>query len=81
MSITVVDASLPPPVLDCVSLDAASMQLSWPTNYAGFVLQQKSSLSAASWVNAPEPVAIAGENYQVTILTTNSARFFRLRHP
>lgn len=81
VSLTVVDASLPPPVLDCAPLNATTIQLSWPTNHTGYVLQQKSSLSDASWVNAAESIAIAGENYQVTVLTTNSARFFRLRHP
>lgn len=81
MSLTLTDASLPPPMLDFVPLDATAMQLSWPTNYPGFVLQQKTSLTAANWTSTTEPVAIVGENYQVTLLTTNSARFFRLRHP
>jgi len=81
VSLTVVDASLPPPVLDFILLDATSMQLSWPTNSSGFLLQQKTSLTTANWANAVEPVAIVGENYQVTILTTNAARFFRLRKP
>jgi len=81
MSLTLTDASLPPPVLEFVPLDASSMQLSWPTNYPGFVLQQKTSLTSADWTSAPEPVEVVGENFQVTLLTTNSARFFRLRHP
>lgn len=81
MSLTLTDASLPPPVLEFVPLGASSMQLSWPTNYPGFVLQQKTSLTAADWTSAPEPVEVVGDYFHVTLLTTNSARFFRLRHP
>jgi hypothetical protein len=62
-------------------VDAATAQLSWPVDYAGFVLEQKTSLTATTWVPATEPVTVAGGFYQTMISLTNSARFFRLRHP
>lgn len=80
MSLTVVDASLPPPLLDIAPVGADMAQLSWPTNYTGCVLQQKSALDSTNWVTAAEMVSIVDDTYQVTISLTNSARLFRLRY-
>lgn len=79
LKLTVVDASRPPPVLEISPIAANVAQLSWPTNHAGFVLQQKTALDSTNWVAAAEPVSIAGENYQATVTLTNGPRFFRLR--
>jgi hypothetical protein len=79
--LTLVDASLPPPVLQMTRSSANSLQLTWPTNYSGCVLQQNASLRTTNWVGASEAVSNVGANYQVTITTTNGPRFFRLRQP
>jgi hypothetical protein len=78
----VANFSLPPnPPIQMSSSGAHSFTLVWPTNYAGFTLQQNSSLRTTNWTTAVESVGIVGVNYQVTISTTNGSRFFRLRHP
>jgi hypothetical protein len=55
--------------------------LSWPTNFAGFTLQQSVTLTATNWQAALESVGIAGANYQATISTTNGLRYFQLTRP
>jgi hypothetical protein len=79
MHLTVGDASLPPPVLDIFPVGADVAQLSWPTNYSGWLLQQKSALDSTNWVPAVAPASIVDETYQATISMTNGARWFRLR--
>ena len=55
--------------------------LFWPTNLPTFTLQQSVALGTTNWVAATEPVTLIGTNYQLSVLTTNSARFFRLSSP
>ncbi len=52
--------------------------ISWLTNFPGYTLQQKATLSAASWSSNGLPATtIVGSNYSVTTpLTTNA--YFRL---
>lgn len=84
MSLTMVDASLPPPApptLEMTMISANSFQLAWPTNSAGYVLQQNSTLGTTNWVGVTNGVSIVGPNYQASIDTASGARFFRLQHP
>jgi len=60
---------------------ANNLAVSWVTNFAGYALQQCSDLGGSNWVGAAEAVSLVGGNYQATINLTNSARYFRLRHP
>jgi hypothetical protein len=65
-----------PPVLSVTKNGAATVQLSWLPGYAGFVLESRTTnVAAGAWT----PIVTNPPNNQVTIGTTNAARFFRLR--
>ncbi len=70
----------PPPILQ-ISWLAQQMQLAWPTNCAGFTLQESALAGSTNWINSTNAVCIVGTDCQVTVPTTNSTRFFRLWHP
>jgi len=63
-----------------VSKQAATLLLTWPTNFSGFTLQQNPDLNTTNWNTATETASIIGSNYQAVIQTTNGPRFFRLIH-
>jgi hypothetical protein len=71
----------PNPPVRVESITAQQFVIRWPTNYTGFALQQNSSLNTTNWLDAAETVSAIGSNFEATIMTTNSARFFRLKHP
>jgi hypothetical protein len=55
--------------------------LSWPTNAAGFDLQQNSNLASAIWLAVTNmPVITNGQN-QVTLPAAGKDNFFQLFHP
>lgn len=84
MSLTVVDASLPPPTpptLQILMASSHSVQVYWPTNDTGYALQQNSSLGTTNWVGVTNAVSIAGTNYRANLAITNGSRCFRLIHP
>lgn len=68
---------VPAPTLSVV-LQPGGFMLTWPTNFAGYLLQQNISLGTPNWSNAVEAITTAGTNYHANILATNRARFFRL---
>lgn len=68
------------PALQILSL-GQEVQITWPTNFTGFVLQENGDVGTANWLNSSNPVTIAGTNYQSTFSITNTARYFRLTHP
>ena len=61
----------------------SDVTLSWPSvDTAGFTLEQAGTLTApSSWVTNSASVTDDGINKSVTLPTTNSAQFFRLRMP
>lgn len=79
MRLTVVDASLGPPALDLVQVDPATLQLSWPTNAAGYALEQATNLPAQVWSPVTNSPAIEGDYYTVQVGITGARRFYRLR--
>jgi hypothetical protein len=79
MSLTVVDASLPPPALDLVPVGATTLQLSWPTNAAGYTLEFATNLPAQVWSPVTNAAAINGELFTVELERIGSKRFYRLR--
>lgn len=84
MSLTVVDASLPPPPpasLQISMITANAVQLAWPTNPPGFVVQQNSDLATLNWGNVTNAVTVLGANNQVTIAPLTDKSFFRLVQP
>jgi hypothetical protein len=57
-----------------------SVKISWPYPSTGFVLQQNSSLSTASW-SASGGISNDGTNNFTTITSPTGNLFFRLSHP
>jgi hypothetical protein len=58
-----------------------NLTLAWPTNAAGYYLQENSGLTAAGWTNNTAVPQIVNGLNQVSFTTTNSQRFYRLKHP
>lgn len=79
ISLTVVDASLPPPALDIFRLDAATIELSWPTNAAGYALEFTTDLSTHAWSPVTNDVTRFGDLFSVQMGTTDAQRLYRLR--
>jgi hypothetical protein len=71
----------PGPTLLVQPAPAFHLLLTWPTNAAGFTLQQNADMGAANWTTVTNPWSLSGTNYQVLTPGTNSQGFFRLIHP
>lgn len=78
-SLTVVDASLPPPVLDLARMNAETIELSWPTDAAGYALEWTASLAAPAWNPVTDNVVSNGDRFTVQLPITGTGRFYRLR--
>lgn len=79
MSLTVVDASPPKPNINVVCVDATTIQLSWPANAVGYVLEFATNLPAQVWSRVTNSVVTNGENCFLQLNSTSSKRFYRLR--
>ena len=57
------------------------VQITWPTNFTGYQLEQLTTLQApfTNWSNVATPATNSGTNWQVALPTTNNS-FFRLRY-
>lgn len=67
-----------PPVLNLAAA-GGQVQLSWPTNEAGFSLQSATNLSApVAWSAVTNAVAIVGTNHTVTVSSRAALNYFRL---
>ncbi len=56
-----------------------SLVLSWPTNTAGFTLEQNPDLTTTNWVPVTNAVVMMNGMNQVTLSVTNDNLFFRLK--
>lgn len=70
-----------PPQLAFVTSSPGVLVLQWPTNAAGFVLEQNPELGSTNWVTFAGPTIVVATNYQVTISTQTGSGFFRLAKP
>ena len=71
-----------PPRLNIARTNAATVRLSWPTNYPGFQLQRASAIDgSAPWSNHPTSPLLMGSNYTVTQPAATNQEFFRLKQP
>jgi len=71
-----------PPRLTIAKTTPAQAVLQWPANYTGFAVQSALSLGSPSlWQPFTNAVTVNGALFNVSVSTTNSARFFRLRRP
>jgi hypothetical protein len=66
--------STQPPTLK-VAVAGTNAVVSWLAGYTGFILEGRTNLTLGAW----SPIATNPPNNQVTLGTTNVARFFRLR--
>jgi hypothetical protein len=70
------------PIRPLLSLDFqranSALVLSWPTNYAHFVLESADSPLAPTWTAVTNETAIIDGQFAFTIFTTKAAQFFRL---
>ena len=69
----------PNPPIQIASVGAGKFTLAWPTNYAGFTLQQISSLVSTNWNTTSETVSNVGGTFQAIVSQTNGPRYFRLK--
>lgn len=79
MALTVRDASVPPPVLELYPLDPAGVQLYWPTNAAGYVLESQTNLVTVGWQRVTNQAVVEGDFYSLSLPAAGTRRFFRLR--
>ena len=79
MRLTTVDTRPPRPTLDILALDAATLQLSWPTNAAGYLLESASNFPAQSWSPVTNSVTEIGDFFLVELGITEARQFYRLR--
>ena len=68
--------SLGAPTLTIVPAAPGNATISWLPNTPGFVLQESSSLSPATWTNSA-----SGATNPITIPATLPAKFYRLKKP
>ncbi len=78
MSLTLVDASVPPPVLEIVDSGARTVELSWPTNAAGYRLESAMSRLRQVWTPVTNAIESVGDSYSVQLGANGSQSFFRL---
>jgi hypothetical protein len=79
MSLTVVDASLPPPFLDILPVNGTTIQLSWPASATGYTLAAATNMPTTAWSTVTNSVVTNGEMLTVQLEATGSRRFFRLQ--
>jgi hypothetical protein len=70
----------PVPSLTMLRLPSDSARLTWPTNNSGYHLESASEFPAALWSPVTNLI-VQGDNYAVTVGTSNQSQFFRLRKP
>lgn len=78
-SLTVVDASLPPPRLDLVQVNDTTIELSWPASAAGYALESATNLTAPAWSPVTNNVVANGDLLSVQVPAGEAQRFFRLK--
>ena len=65
-----------------ISLTSSNyVRLSWPTNSAGFTLQQNLDLNTTNWIAVTNAVNVVSTDYQANIATQGAKQFFRLVNP
>ena len=79
VSLTVVDASIPPPVLDLVPLDTTTLQLSWPAEAFEYGLESTTNLPAQVWTAVTNSVTDNGSFFSVDLPLTGNQQFYRLK--
>jgi hypothetical protein len=69
------------PILGITNTTPGTIGFTWPESATGWVLQESTDLSPASWVNSTLPINTSGGQNQVSIPSPTRSLFFRLAHP
>lgn len=69
------------PLLTIRRVTANSVEVSWPSSSAGFVLQQSADLNTVNWTTAPQAVTDNGTNKFILINPPSGNRYYRLLKP
>lgn len=67
------------PRLSIARAGPASLEITWPTNFPGYILEYTGTLPAPGWNNVTNPVITTGERFSVVVDTAARSRFYRLR--
>jgi sugar lactone lactonase YvrE len=70
----------PPPPRFSMALSNDKANFTWPTSATGFILESTSNLTTPAWATVFPPPTIVGSDNKVTIVISDPARFYRLRH-
>ena len=79
VSLTVVDASIPPPVLAISQVAVGLIEISWPVEAINYTLESATNLPATVWSPVTNSVVIYGDLFTVPLEAVESQRLFRLR--
>src|SRR6185312_5663149 len=67
------------PTLSLSPTAPANVQVSWPSNFAGWQLTFATNLSPANWQAITQAPVISGTSFVVSLSLTNANGFFRLQ--
>ena len=77
----VANFSLLSPTLQVSLTSSGMVQVSWPTNSFGFVLQENFGFDPTGWTDTTNAVDLVGDQNQVTQTPSGASHSFRLRIP
>ncbi len=69
------------PEVGLLRLNSAELVLRWPTNFAGFIVQESPELSLPNWTTVSSVPAVVGTNFQATLSIIDAKHFYRLTLP
>lgn len=69
------------PLLTIRRMSPNTVEVSWSSPSAGFVLQQNGDLNVANWTTAPQSVTDNGTNKFILVQPPTGNRFYRLFKP
>jgi len=64
-----------------IAVREAAISISWPTNAAGFALQENADLTTQNWSTVTNAMVISNGVYQITVPADRSQNFYRLVAP
>lgn len=79
VSLTAVDASIPPPVLAISQLSIGLIEISWPVEASDYTLESTMNLPATGWSPVTNNVIISGGLCTIQLEAAESQRMYRLR--
>lgn len=69
------------PRLEAISSGTSRLTFQWPTNAAGYKLEESTSLAAGAWSDVTNVAAVLSTNYSIAFPMEATNRFFMLHFP